>query len=942
MIALRAAFVGLATSLALAMGVLLLFLWPTNPPFWPVVFVPVIPTGALAVSWALPRRGGAASAALVGLIAGLVAGAVSAVVLYAAVTQGRPILNLVGILRAPPFHLGPYNWFGPVPWPLPLLVPLGAALSALQAWLYYVLLAEPDAGLRGALSNWIARRPATLRSKLLLGSLPLVAAIFVVGWVGFAAMEDMHTRLHSLELRTEWWSHLRTVQTAIQAERRLLDEVAAAPFPETLDRLRQLDAQVTTELAHLMDYPPHPILFQMGVERIRQEATALRPLVAAVSTPYATFSTRLQETADAYVAGDQARAAALAESLSPAQRDLDDGLGQLADELGRGLFATMLRMDADHHTSLIELALLILLFTTLAMLLAAVLARAIVRPIHAISRQLSFIGKGDFSQRVAVANADELGALATNLNHVTQELGQLYQQLETASRHKSEFLASMSHELRTPLNAILSYSQLIEEEAEELGHTHYLPDLQKIHAAGQHLLGVINDILDLSKIEAGRMELYLETFDVPALVGDVAAVVRPLAERNANALIVDCPDDLGTMHADLTKTRQALFNLLSNASKFTEHGTITLTVRRAAAAAGDWFTFAVADTGIGMTPAQVERLFQAFTQADASTTRKYGGTGLGLVISRHFCEAMGGDVSVTSEAGRGSTFTIWLPAVVGLESAPAVLTAAGTPAAEPLAPAPDAGPLVLAIDDDPTVHDLLRRFLQPEGYQVVGATSGEEGLRLARTLAPAAITLDVLMPHLDGWAVLAALKADPALAEIPVIMLTIVEERSLGYTLGTADYLTKPIARDHLLAVLAKHCEARAREVLVVEDDAATREMVRRTLAGDGWTVDEAPNGRVALERVAARRPALILLDLMMPEMDGVAFLAALRERPEWRTIPIVVLTARDLTAADRQSLNGHVSAIIQKGAYSRDELLAELRERLREVVRRPLAAGAP
>jgi signal transduction histidine kinase/DNA-binding response OmpR family regulator/HAMP domain-containing protein len=545
---------------------------------------------------------------------------------------------------------------------------------------------------------------------------------------------------------------------------------------------------------------------------------------------------------------------------------------------------------------------------------------------------------------------------------IAMENVRLFQEIEVASRHKSEFLANMSHELRTPLNAILSYSQLIEEEAADAGHTDYLPDLQKIRGAGQHLLGLINDILDLSKIEAGKMDLYLETFDVPSLVRDVATVVQPLAERNANTLVVDCPADLGAMHADLTKVRQALLNVLANASKFTEQGTITLTVRRGPgpypagdltaageqpvpdmAPASDWLTLAVADTGIGMTPEQVARLFQAFTQADASTTRRYGGTGLGLVISRHFCQSMGGDIGVASEPGRGSTFTIRLPAIVGPTTAAVAPAAPVAPDGEPTPPAPAAGPLVLAIDDDPTVHDLLRRFLQPEGYQVVSATTGEEGLRLAETLAPAAVTLDVLMPHLDGWAVLAALKANPALAEIPVIMLTIVEERNLGYTLGAADYLTKPIARDRLLGVLAKHCpEARARAVLVVDDDAATREVVRRTLASDGWTVDEAPNGRVALDRVAAERPALILLDLMMPEMDGFAFLAALRERPEGRAIPVVVLTARELSAADRQRLNGYVSAIIQKGAYSRDELLAELRERLREVVRRPVAARSP
>jgi signal transduction histidine kinase len=237
----------------------------------------------------------------------------------------------------------------------------------------------------------------------------------------------------------------------------------------------------------------------------------------------------------------------------------------------------------------------------------------------------------------------------------------LFREIEVVSRHKSEFLANMSHELRTPLNAIIGYSEMLQEEAEDLGEEAFLPDLQKINAAGKHLLGLIDDILDLSKIEAGKMDLFLETFSVPDLVGDVAAIVRPLVEKNANTLVVECPDDLGTMHADLTKVRQALFNLLSNASKFTERGTITLTVEREP---DDWLTFAVADTGIGMTDQQIGRLFEAFSQAEASTRSQYGGTGLGLAISRQFCRLMGGDITVESTYGEGATFTVRLPVTV--------------------------------------------------------------------------------------------------------------------------------------------------------------------------------------------------------------------------------------------------------------------------------------
>ncbi|HEX6533727.1 MAG TPA: response regulator [Gemmatimonadaceae bacterium] len=505
-------------------------------------------------------------------------------------------------------------------------------------------------------------------------------------------------------------------------------------------------------------------------------------------------------------------------------------------------------------------------------------------------------------------------------------------ELEAASNAKSQFLANVSHELRTPLNAILSYSQLLLEELADRGQHDFVPDLQKIHAAGTHLLGLINDILDLSKIEAGKMDLYLETFDVPTLVGDVVALVRPLVERNDNTLLVRSAEGIGAMRADVTKVRQALFNLLSNATKFTEHGTVTLSVTRESIDDVDSVTFAVSDSGIGMSPEQTARLFQAFAQADSSTTRRYGGTGLGLAISRHFCRMMGGDITVESEIGKGSTFTIRLPAeVAGPE---------GTlePDAEPTsAPERESGPTLLVIDDDATARELMQRFLATEGFHIVTAPSGADGLRLAKELRPDAITLDVLMPGMDGWAVLTALKGDPELADIPVIMLTIVEEKSMAYALGASEYLTKPIDRGRLTTVLERYRrEHRARTILVVEDDPAMRDSLRRVLEPGGWVVDEAENGQIGLEHVERSRPGLILLDLMMPEVDGFAFLTELRRHEEWRSIPVVVITARDLTADDHRRLNGYVAATVQKSAYGRDALLAEVRDLLAASVRQP------
>ena len=509
-------------------------------------------------------------------------------------------------------------------------------------------------------------------------------------------------------------------------------------------------------------------------------------------------------------------------------------------------------------------------------------------------------------------------ALAIQNARLFREIGDKSRQLEEADRHKSEFLANMSHELRTPLNAIIGYSEMLQEDAADLGAEQFTDDLRKINSAGKHLLELINAVLDLSKIEAGKMELYLESFEVAGLVRDIAAVIQPLAAKNANRLEVRCPDAIGPMRADLTKVRQALFNLLSNACKFTDRGTITLAVTREARSGQDSMVFTVSDTGIGMTPEQLARLFEAFSQADAATTRKYGGTGLGLALSRRLCRMMGGDVTVESEAGRGSTFTIRLPAEV------AETVEERVPARPAERVAPGVG-TVLVIDDEAAVRDLMQRFLTKEGFRIVTASGGEEGLRQARELRPDAITLDVMMPGMDGWAVLSALKADPDLADIPVIMLTIVDDRNLGYALGASDYLTKPIDRERLVTVLRQH--RRDLPVLVVDDDVEVRQLFRRMLEPEGYTVVEAPNGRVALERLRDISPSVILLDLMMPEMDGFEFVAEFRRHEPWRAIPIVVVTAKDLSHDDRERLNGHVQKILQKGTHGREQLLAEVRD---------------
>ncbi len=495
---------------------------------------------------------------------------------------------------------------------------------------------------------------------------------------------------------------------------------------------------------------------------------------------------------------------------------------------------------------------------------------------------------------------------------------------EAANRTKSQFLANMSHELRTPLNAIIGYSEMLAEEADD-EKDEVAADLHKIHKAGKHLLALINDILDLSKVEAGKMDLFLETFDVAEMAADVVTTIQPLVEKNGNRLIVGSLDSLDVMTADCTKVRQNLFNLLSNAAKFTDHGEVTFTVQKEAREGVDGIVFRVADTGLGITAEQQSRLFEAFSQADASTTRKYGGTGLGLAITRRFCLMMGGDVQVASEQGKGSIFTMWLPASVQIPS-PAGTETAARPASEGAQPA--RAPLVLVIDDDSASRDLLQRSLNRDGFLVVAAAGGEEGLRLARELRPTVITLDVMMPSMDGWAVLKRLKADPDLARIPVIMLTMVDNKNLAVRLGAAEYMTKPIDRTLLVALMDKYrCGEPPCTVLLVEDDADTREMMREILMKQHWEVVEAENGHAALSRIRQSRPTLILLDLMMPRMDGFELAAALQGQPDWASIPIVVLTAKDVTTDDLMRLDGLVEKVLHKGSNSREDIVRAVRE---------------
>jgi signal transduction histidine kinase/DNA-binding response OmpR family regulator len=531
--------------------------------------------------------------------------------------------------------------------------------------------------------------------------------------------------------------------------------------------------------------------------------------------------------------------------------------------------------------------------------------------------------------RISERKTEDGGTVAVYTD--ISELKQREQESEEANRAKSQFLANMSHELRTPLNAVIGITEMLKEDAEEMGEEDFVEPLERISRAGKHLLSLINEILDLSKIEAGKLEFHLEDIDVPGLVDEVATTAQHLAEANGNELVVQCAKDLGSIRSDLTRTRQIVLNLVSNACKFTENGRVSVDVGFEEGKAGDELVLAVSDTGIGMTLEQMGKLFQEFSQADSSTTRRFGGTGLGLAISRRLARMMGGDITVESQPDIGSTFTLRLPRRVSAAGAADERgeTAASLGGVAPVAAMGKSnGNRVLVVDDDATARELMRRLLAKQGFDVVTASDGREGLELARKVEPSVITLDIIMPRLDGWDVLKELKADPALANIPVVVVTMLDETDRGYRLGAADYLTKPIDRDRLKQLLEKF-RARAKEqrVLLIEDDEATRSLMGSILRENGWQVTEAGNGRIGLDLYDEAAPDLILLDLMMPEMDGFEFLEALRNRPDTVAAPVVVVTAADLTEDDHRRLNGGVEYVLRKSDLSREEMLTEVRE---------------
>jgi len=646
----------------------------------------------------------------------------------------------------------------------------------------------------------------------------------------------------------------------------------------------------------------------------------------------------------------------------------EDGNGEFANDELRGIIVVdfnypLLQFKKERLLmagASIGITILAILITAITV---SVLLRRVTRPLHQLVNATRAISSGDLSTEIPVQSDNEVGLLASSFNQMARDLKSNIEkkdgyadelatlnieledkvkarteELETANKElqkanikimeadrlKSEFLANMSHELRTPMNAIIGFSRLVRRKAADVLPERQLDNLEKVEISATQLLALINDILDLSKIEAGKMSLNVMSFDFAPLVDSCFSTVEPMVKKETVRLIQDIPEDLAEMQSDPDKLKQIIINLLSNALKFTDKGEVKLTARLET----DSLNITISDTGVGIPDDALEYIFDEFRQVDGSSTRRHGGTGLGLSITKKLTNMLGGTIEASSVEGQGSTFTIRLPFKVkggelppqGIAEEDEEITLNNTGGKK----------ILLAIDDDPNALILLKQNLEDENYYVIGALSADEGIQKAREINPYAITLDILMPNKDGWEVLNCLKADPATQDIPIIVISNIDNKGLGISLGAFDYIVKPLEKEAILSALNRIPLVDGKNVLVVDDEAPAVDLLTQILQEEGYHVKGVYSGKEALHVLETKPPDIILLDLLMPEMDGFEVIQKIKAKNEWCNIPIIVVTAKDLTDEEWNILNTSVDSIIQKSGLSEDHLMDEIQTLLR------------
>ncbi|NJP05174.1 MAG: response regulator [Chloroflexaceae bacterium] len=615
-------------------------------------------------------------------------------------------------------------------------------------------------------------------------------------------------------------------------------------------------------------------------------------------------------------------------------------------EASLGLFVGLADIVAFQQQMVINLTMLFIILGLIVMvMMSGAIHYSVVRPLHQLKAAVSRMSEGDYDQRVTINSGDEIGQLGHTVNTMARRLGYMYITLEqqvvertiqlkqalaearearaaaeAANNLKSRFIANMSHELRTPLNSIINFTRIVSSGLRGPVTSEQVDYLNRVHASGEHLLGLINDILDIAKIEAGRMELHKETIVYGEMVRSTLSTAMGLTRDKPIELFHEIAPHIPHIEADHTRVRQILLNLLSNAAKFTDEGSITVRVWQE----DQSIITSVSDTGIGIPADQLETIFEEFRQADEGSDRSYQGTGLGLSICQRLVTMHGGRLWVESEVGVGSTFTFSLPINVV-----ATVTTGSEVSSLTIIPEQTTAHLIIVIEDDPSAIEIVANYLQPDGYTIYGVTDSRKALEVIRKAQPIAIILDILMPHRDGWELLVELKEAHDLRHIPVICYTIVDKPALGLSLGASAYLIKPIQKE-MLRKTVQSLVGHQGHILVIDDDPAVRDIVPRYLGKNGYSVVTAADGKEGMDKIATSKPDLVILDLMMPVMDGFAVLNALDATPEYRTIPVLVLTARDLTSQERQMLTERVQGLLAKSTYTIEQMFDNVRTILR------------